>query len=112
MGLNKETGIIWEAPPAITRGFGVSSMNGMVRGMDRLLEVVPSVLANANRWGVLAVFDKSEAIPSIYGSITKRIEHMMQVTPQICTEDQMKQIEVTTRTFKDGTKKVWIRYVS
>ena len=111
MGLNKGTEIIWEAPPAIARNFKVSA-NGMVRGMDRLLEVVPSVLANANRWGVLAVFDKSEAIPSIYGSITKRIEHMMQVTPQICTEDQMKQIEVTTRTFKDGTKKVWIRYVS
>jgi hypothetical protein len=111
MGLKEETEITWEAPPAIIRGFGVS-VNGMVRGMDRLLEVVPNILANANRWGVLAVFDKSEAIPSIYGSITKRIEHMMQVTPQICTEDQMKQIQVTTRTLDDGTKKVWVRYVS
>ena len=109
MGLKSRPEITWEDPPPVSRGFGTSA-NGMVKGMDLLMEVIPMVLGNPNRWLVLTTVDKAEPMPGIFGSQPQRTKHIMNLKPQIWTESQAEQIEMTTRTDDYGIRKVWVRY--
>ena len=112
MKLVNESEVIWEAPPTLKRGFNGISAHGMVKGMDKILRLIPHILASPNQWAVLDVVNqKEDSMPGIYNSPKQRRHQLMKLQPLVVTEEQARSIKTTTRTEEDGSTKIYISYI-
>ena len=110
--------VIWQNPPPFDPRNKLD-LGGMVKGMDLIVEILPSLIENPGRWALLITLDlypdahgKKKSMPNVYSSTTTRITNLAKL--DLGYDFDPERVEMTRRTRADNRDIVdlYIRYAA
>ncbi len=110
--------VVWQNPPPFDKR-NTLNCNGMVKGMDLIVEILPSLMENPGRWALLTSFEtypdahgKKKSIPNVYASKNVREANLAKL--DLDYDFDPKRVEMTRRMRQDNRDIIdhYIRYVA